>query len=738
MTVHTGQQPQLVKHPDRTINPVPRPLAMHREAAPPFTQLGRLATTMQPLPPTQEPVQGETKSSCTEPRARCETEEACSQGRSLLHWVNSVLGGYADDVGTSRVKKLLAMYMAECKDSDLYMDEDSDFYSDEDCDQGYEYGDGRCNDDCDPDGWSYGSDLEDVYDIDDGGIVSGLDVVPDSMHRDFQSNAEESDESFVDISEDPDVVSDEAEADTSQDPDASYTDMPQNPDIETGVAFANTSQEHETEAEVSFCDTSRGQNVEADMSKSDTSQDHDTVFHKTFADTSQDHDTESHKSFADTSQDHDTESHKSFADTSQDRDTESHKSFADTSQDHDTESHKSFADTSRDHDTETPVSFADTSQAHDTESHKSFADTSQDHDTESPVSFSDTSQDHDTESPVSFSDTSQAPDTESHKSFADTSQDHDIVSPMSFADPSQDHAEPGVSFCGAPEDQTFEGDQDIESHVSASGTCHDQNAKSCVSGNGTLPPRGKCHSQDTVSECIGSNKKKQIFCLSISKGKICLDKKNSAGMKRSGNESICFTNSSRQPAALIQNRSVAPNLATNMPKSVFAQTIYTQVCTPKSTGEICPPAEINVKGAYSDQFSGKLPLSVQVSDEMLFSYQVRGAMSPSAQHGKKSLSAQSSSKMVPSAEGNGESPSAQVSGGESPSAHVSGESPSAQVSGEGFSAVLSGGKPPPGQVGSECFAAVQETAGFSAPVQVTAGLPVPGEAVGEMAFAVSE
>ena len=460
MTVNTGQQPQPVKHPDRTTKPVPRPLAMHRKAAPPFTQLGRLATTMQLLPPTQEPVQGETKSSCTEPRARCETEEACSQGRSLLHCVDGVLGGYADDTGTSMVQKLLAMYMAERKDSDLYMDEDSDFYSDEDSDQGYEYGDGRCNDDCDPDGWSYGSDLEDVYDIDDGGIVSGLDVVPDSMHRDFQSNAEESDESFVDISEDPDVVSDEAEVGTSQDPDASYTDMP------------------------------------------------------------------------------------------------------------------------------------------------------------------------------------------------------------------------------------------------ASGTCHDQNTKSCVSGNGTLPPRGKCHSQDTVSECISSNdEKKQFFCLSISKGKICLDKKNSAGMKRSGNESISFTNSNRQPAALIWNRSVAPNLATNMPKSVVAQALCTQVCTPKCTGEICPPAEIDVKGAYSDQFSGKLPLSVQVSDEMLFSNQVSGDMLPSAQV-------------------NGESPSAQVSG----------ESPSAQVNGEGFSAVLSGGKPPPGQVGSECFVAVQ----------VTVGLPIPVEAVGEMAFAVSE
>ena len=579
---------------------------MHRKAAPPFTLLGLPATTMQPLPPMQEPVQGETKSSCTEPRARCETEEACSQGRSLLHCVDGVLGGYADDTGTSMVQKLLAMYMAERKDSDLYMDEDSDFYSDEDCDQGYEYGDGRCNDDCDPDGWSYGSDLEDVYDIDDGGIVSGLDVVPDSIHRAFQKfddsvcNAEESDESFVAISEDPDVVSDEAEAGTSQDPDASYTDMPQNPDIETGVAFANTSQEHENEAEVSFCDTARGQNVEADMSK------------------------------------------------------------ADTSQDHDTESHKSFADTSRDHDTETPVSFADTSQAHDTES---------------------------------------------HKSFADTSQDHDIVSPMSFADPSQDHTEPGVSFCGAPEDQTFEGDQDIES---------------CVSGNGTLPPRGKCHSQDTVSECISSNdEKKPIFCLSISKGKICLAKKNSAGMKKSGNESISFTNSNRQLAALIWNRSVAPNLATNMPKSVAAQALCTQVCTPKSTGEICPPAEINVKGAYSDQFSGKLPLSVQVSDEMLFSNQVSGDMLPSAQlNGKKSPSAQRSSEMLPSAQVNGESPSAQVSG----------ESSSAQVNGEGFSAVLSGGKPPPGQVGSECFVAVQ----------VTVGLPIPVEAVGEMAFAVSE
>ena len=113
MTVNTGQQPQPVKHPDRTTNPVPRPLAMHREAAPPFTQLG------------------ETKSSCTETR-----EEACSQGRNLLHWVNGVLGGYADDIGTSMVQQLLAMYMAECKDSDLYMDEDSDFYSDEDCDQG--------------------------------------------------------------------------------------------------------------------------------------------------------------------------------------------------------------------------------------------------------------------------------------------------------------------------------------------------------------------------------------------------------------------------------------------------------------------------------------------------------------------------------------------------------------------------------------------------------------------------
>ena len=214
--------------------------------------------------------------------------------------------------------------------------------------------------------------------------------------------------------------------------------------------------------------------------------------------------------------------------------------------------------------------------------------------------------------------------------------------------------------------------------------------------------------------------KMQFFCLSISKGKICLDKKNSAGMKRSGNESICFTNSNRQPAALIRNRSVATNLATNMPKSVFAQTIYTQVSTPKSTGEICPPAEINVKGAYSDQFSDKLPLSVQVSDEMLFSNQVSGDMSPSAQlKGKKSLSAQSSSKMLPSAQ-------------------VNGESPSAQVNGEGFSAVLSGGKPPPGQVGSECFAAVQETAGFPAPVQITVGLPVPVEAVGEMAFAVSE
>ena len=175
--------------------------------------------------------------------------------------------------------------------------------------------------------------------------------------------------------------------------------------------------------------------------------------------------------------------------------------------------------------------------------------------------------------------------------------------------------------------------------------------------------------------------KMQFFCLSISKGKICLDKKNSAGMKRSGNESICFTNSSRQPAALIWNRSVAPNLATNMPKSVVAQALCTQVCTPKCTGEICPPAEIDVKGAYSDQFSGKLPLSVQVSDEMLFSNQVSGDMLPSA-----------------------------------------------QVNGEGFSAVLSGGKPPPGQVGSECFVAVQ----------VTVGLPIPVEAVGEMAFAVSE
>ena len=95
-------------------------------------------------------------------------------------------------------------------------------------------------------------------------------------------------------------------------------------------------------------------------------------------------------------------------------------------------------------------------------------------------------------------------------SFADPSQDHDTVSPMSFADTSQDHTEPGVSFCDAPEDQTFE-DQDIESHVSASGTCHDQNTKSCVSGNGTLPPRGKRHSQDTVSECIGSNNKKCNF-----------------------------------------------------------------------------------------------------------------------------------------------------------------------------------------------------------------------------------
>ena len=249
------------------------------------------------------------------------------------------------------------------------------------------------------------------------------------------------------------------------------------------------------------------------------------------------------------------------------------------------------------------MSFCDTSQGRNVEADMSKADTSQDHDTESHKSFADTSQDRDTESPVPFADTSQAHDTESHKSFADTSQDHDIVSPVSFADTSQDHTEPSVLFYDAPEDQTFEGDQDIESHVSASGTCHDQNTKSCVSGNGTLPPRGKCHSQDTVSECIGSNvEKKPIVCLSISKGKICLDKKNSAGMKRSGNESISFTNSNRRPAALIRNRSVAPNLATNMPKSVIAQAIYTQVCTPKCTGEICPSAEINVKGAYSDQF----------------------------------------------------------------------------------------------------------------------------------------
>ena len=50
--------------------------------------------------------------------------------------------------------------------------------------------------DCDPDGCSYGCDLEDVYDIDDGGIVSGLDVVPDSMHRAsqrFDDSAKESD-----------------------------------------------------------------------------------------------------------------------------------------------------------------------------------------------------------------------------------------------------------------------------------------------------------------------------------------------------------------------------------------------------------------------------------------------------------------------------------------------------------------------------------------------------------------
>ena len=43
MTVNTGQQPQPVKHPDRTTNPVTRPLAMHQA----FHKLLRLSHSLE-------------------------------------------------------------------------------------------------------------------------------------------------------------------------------------------------------------------------------------------------------------------------------------------------------------------------------------------------------------------------------------------------------------------------------------------------------------------------------------------------------------------------------------------------------------------------------------------------------------------------------------------------------------------------------------------------------------------